>query len=95
MKIYIAGKISEDNFKKVKEKFKTAEYTLKKLGYEPVNPLNFTYPTIEWSIAMKIVLPKMLECNAIYFLQDWRDSEGARIEHYLAEKLKMKILYQS
>lgn len=33
-------------------------------------------------------------CDAIYLLSNWRDSEGAKTEKELAEKIGLKILYQ-
>ena len=36
----------------------------------------------------------LLQCNAIYMLQGWEDSKGARIEHYIATEIGMPIMYE-
>lgn len=92
MRIYIAGKITgieEESFLK----FKRAETILKNMGYEPVNPLvENTNDT--WENYMKIGITKLLTCDGIYMLSNWSDSKGAKIEHNLAEILKLKIIYE-
>lgn len=42
---------------------------------------------------MRIGLKKLLDCNEIHMLPDWKDSNGAKIEYKLAVDLKMKIVY--
>ena len=36
----------------------------------------------------------MMECDTIYLLDGWSASKGATIEHDLAWKLNMTILYE-
>jgi hypothetical protein len=78
--------------------------TLKKKGlYLVCENLKITYgliinediiPNGTWEDYMKEDIREMLLCDEIHFLDDWRYSTGAKIEHDLAEKMKMKIVYQ-
>ncbi|WP_448826943.1 DUF4406 domain-containing protein [Capnocytophaga bilenii] len=36
----------------------------------------------------------LLQCKAIYMLQGWQESKGARIEHYIATEIGMPIMYE-
>lgn len=36
----------------------------------------------------------LLQCKAIYMLQGWKDSKGARIEHYIATEIGIPITYE-
>lgn len=102
MKIYISGKITNDeNFK---EKFKNAVHFLidnkeklfpdeRELTY--FNPAEVSLPeTATWEDYMRYDIKILTDCKAIFMLKDWQESEGAKTEHYLAKKLKMKIIYQ-
>ena len=35
-----------------------------------------------------------MDCDRIYMLEGWEDSEGAKIEHMLAKELRMPCLYE-
>jgi Domain of unknown function (DUF4406) len=48
-----------------------------------------------WEHYMKNDIPVMLTCDEVHFLPDWVDSKGAKLEHYIAEYLNMKIIYVS
>lgn len=92
MRIYIAGKITGIENEAVL-KFKRAETILKGMGYEPVNPL-IENTTDTWENYMKLGISKLLTCDGIYMLSNWMNSKGAKIEHNLAEILKLKIIYE-
>lgn len=80
-------------------------YTLKDDFYQTVNgTVGFTHGFMinselikagkdDWQTYMKNDLRKMLECDEIHFLPDWKDSRGASIEHLICSKLDMKIVY--
>lgn len=36
----------------------------------------------------------MKRCDAVYFLSNWQDSEGAKVEYNLAQNLGMEIIYE-
>lgn len=46
-----------------------------------------------WSDFLKRDLKALLDCTHIVMLPGWDDSEGARLEHYVAWKLGLEIEY--
>ena len=101
MKIYIAGKISgiED---KAFELFENAEKKLlseadgflsKKL--QVVNPMKLPHNHDRtWEAYMKECIKALVECEAVYLLNNWKESRGAKIEVSLAESLNLRIIKQ-
>lgn len=95
MKIYISGKISGTDLTETRKRFAAVAKATKILGYEPVNPLeNGLSEHDSWEAHMLKDIIDLLQCNAIYMLQGWEDSKGARIEHYIATKIGMPIMYE-
>lgn len=94
-KIYISGPISGLPLETVCNNFTNAEVQLSEQGYEVVNPLNNGLPTNAiWEEHMRADLKLLLDCDAIYMLEGWEKSRGARIEYALAVDLKMDVQYQ-
>lgn len=89
MKVYISGKITGDAG--YKQKFKNAQNILESAGFEIFNPAEQEEPGKSWDWYMKRDIKELMDCDAIYLLKDWEDSEGARLEYYIAQKLEMKI----
>lgn len=95
MKIYISGKISGIDITETRKRFAAAAKVTKKLGYEPVNPFeNGLTEHDTWKAHMLKDIADLLQCKAIYMLQGWQDSKGARIEHYIATEIGMPIMYE-
>lgn len=95
MKIYISGKISGTDLTKTRKRFAAVAKVTKRLGYEPVNPLeNGLSEHDSWEAHMLKDIADLLQCKAIYMLQGWQDSKGACIEHYIATKIGMHIMYE-
>ena len=95
MKIYISGKISGTDLTETRKRFAAVAEATKRLGYEPVNPLeNGLTEHDSWEAHMLKDIADLLRCNAIYMLQGWEESKGARIEHYIATKKRMPIMYE-
>lgn len=79
-----------------------AEEKLELLGYEVVNPYKFgehlkkeyakenKVPNYENYMRGDIEL--LINCDAIYLLENWGTSKGARLEKKIAEVLKMQIM---
>lgn len=92
LKIYIAGKISGD--KNYKKKFKKAERVLKKKGHSVMNPAWLVeYKAFSWTDYMIVSEAMQRRCEAVLFLPDWKQSNGARIEHNRAKDEGQKIFY--
>jgi hypothetical protein len=95
MKIYISGKISGTNLTETRKRFAAVAKAMKRIGVEPVNPLeNGLSEHDSWEAHMLKDIADLLQCKAIYMLQGWQDSKGARIEYYIATKIGMPIMYE-
>lgn len=93
---YISGKITGNP--DYKKNFAAAEKQLIASGCresEIFNPARVTLPlSATWKDYMRHDLKILLECNEVYMLRDWQDSEGARLEHFIAKKLGYQVTYQ-
>ena len=91
-KIYISGKITDNpNYK---AEFEAAELALKIAGFQPVNPAEeHLSDGATRADYMRHDLKLLCDCDAIYMLNGWRESAGAKIEHKLARDLGMEIIY--
>ena len=95
MKIYISGKISGTDLTETRKRFAAVAKATKRLGYEPVNPLeNGLSEHDTWKAHMLKDIADLLQCKAIYMLQGWEESKGARIERYIAIEIGMHIMYE-
>ena len=94
MKIYISGKISGLPTDQVTAKFQQAEQQIQAFGHEPVNPINNGLGSeASWNEHLVADVALLLECDAIYFLPDWVESRGARIEAKIAQEYGLEILH--
>lgn len=91
-KVYIAGKVTGENYKDCVTKFNTRAEILRKQGYEVINPIEIVPASADWKTAMKICINALLECDAYYMIPDWRYSRGAKIELNLALALGLQNL---
>ncbi len=97
MRIYLSGAISKIPYEEAFELFEHAERIIENFGHEPVNPMKSAgeYPGKPWSEYMAEDIMILDACDAIFMLQNWRDSDGARIEHYIAAVRGKQIFYQA
>ena len=92
MKIYLAGKITgNENFV---EEFKKAELTLKEAGHVVINP-SLLPVGFEHSEYMKVCLPMVGICDAIYLLNGWESSRGANMEKDYAESWGKLVIFEA
>ena len=95
MKIYLSGKISGTDLDYVRRLFDKVANTLRALGHEVTNPLcNGLSETAPWEEHMAKDIIDLLQCEGIYMLQGWEDSQGARIEHAVAKEIGLKVMYE-
>ena len=82
MKVYIAGKIT--GLENYQQKFRAAQDRLEARGYSVMNPavlpLGFDYEDY-----MRICFAMIDVCDAVYMLDNWRDSPGAIREYEYAK----------
>ena len=89
MKVYISGKITGNpNYQ---EQFAEAEKRLIQKGYTVINPAKkndgFTYKEY-----IDLGLNELMHCDAIYLLEGWDSSFGARLEYIYALTVDLKII---
>ena len=95
-KIYISGKISGLPIESVVDKFaRNAEFLMVK-GFEPVNPIDVSpyHVSKTWEDYMRDDISALMKCDAIYMLNDWGQSRGARIEYVIAKELGLEIIFE-
>lgn len=98
--IFISGKISNPNPEIKKQniqKFFDKEEELSKLGFMTYNParLEGSHKNYEWYLAKTVHALYTKKITGVYFLKGWEDSYGARLEHEIALKLELEIIYES
>lgn len=91
MKLYIAGPMTglpDYNF----PAFHAAAANLRGKGHEVVNPAELPAPDDPtWSNYMRGALRVMLTCEAVVFLPGWMQSNGARLERMVADRLRIPV----
>lgn len=96
MKIYIAGKITGLPADTAFRNFDRAEKKLKDEGHMVINPMRMYEYDLEhhryMAIARNILCDEGTE--AVYMLDNWRDSPGAMEEHDMAEQIGLPIYYE-
>lgn len=95
MKVYISGKITGKPLDLAVKEFRAVSMHLH--GYsgitEVVNPMK-EVPYVEgkiWEDYMKDDIKLLLDCDAIWMMNDWKDSKGARFEYLIAKKIGLSI----
>jgi hypothetical protein len=95
-KIYIAGPITGHDLAERKREFDFTSTLLELDGYEVINPMSLPHDHDKsWESYMRECIKTLVLCDAIYLMQNWELSEGARLEFTIASKLKMKIINSS
>lgn len=94
--VYISGKITGLSRDTYLAKFKTAEQLLFSMGHTPVNPaaVNDRLPVVPYSAYIEMSITMLRQCNAIYMLADWTESQGAAMELKIAQALGLTVMYE-
>jgi hypothetical protein len=96
-RVYIAGKITGNNDYAIL--FEEAENHLKSKGYKlisnPVKVCSHLQPHIHtWEQYMITCIEELFKCKIIFMLKNWRESKGASIEHDIAKRMGLAVIYQ-
>lgn len=103
VKIFISGKITGEPISECRWKFYRARSEVRRMEIftstekaTTVDPLDL--PGIVFGIshqeAMEICMKELESCTHIFMLRDWKESNGATMEHQKAKELGIKIIYQ-
>lgn len=90
MNIYISGNYEADN---AKERYSEAESFLEGRKLSPFNPFHNACLASKWLPIRNFYA--LLGSDGIFMLSDWMESKRAKIEHYVAKEMGLKILYES
>ena len=87
-------KAVQENKMDVSQVLEQVYVALTEKGYNPVNPMRINPPikNKSWKDYMIDDLRLLFDCEAIYLIDNWQMSKGARIEYYIAKKLGMSII---
>tara|TARA_R110000796_G_C14381232_1_gene415256 strand:- start:29 stop:316 length:288 start_codon:yes stop_codon:yes gene_type:complete len=92
--IYISGRITGIE-NQAPFLFKAAERELIEQGWEVINPLTINHAeNSEWIDYMRTDIKALVDCDAIFMLSNYTQSNGAIIELAIANMLKFKVIFQ-
>lgn len=106
IRIYISGRIGGDAIDaETRDKFHKAELHLRSLGFEVINPTeDYTQGLIRgyacqldvpfYTAALLYDLQDIASCEAVYFLNDWYRSPGARVEFAFAMATGKQLYFE-
>lgn len=92
--VYIAGPVTGKP-EKNKPAFDLMEWTLRRTGHTEIeNPMVNETPGVEmpWAYYMRAGIAQLLRCQSIVLLPGWEESNGAVIEHQIADWLGMTVV---
>lgn len=96
MKVYISGKITGLDYDSVVERFSEADEFLAQIGFEACNPINNGLTKDHtWEQHMVRDIAMLLPCDAIYMMDNWIESTGARCEYHVANEMGKIILHEN
>lgn len=97
MRVYIAGKITGLDPAEAERLFAEAETAIEKAGHTPLNPLKLVdqAPGRHYNEYLADALNILLkQAEAVWFLVNWQNSNGALIEQRIALQLDIPRYYQ-
>ncbi len=83
-RIYLAGRVTGLNRKRVEKTFCEAQEYFQHMGFEVINPMRIVPEGSSWGDAMRMCIHYLSFCSYIAMLPGWEKSKGARIEYQLA-----------
>ena len=95
VRVYIGGKVSGLAPEDYHAKFEAARSWLANIlgeEYEVVIPMDFCQDDWSWFRCMEVCVEELLKCDNLYLLPDWKDSQGATAEYYIARTAGIPIV---
>lgn len=96
-KIYVSGKIAGLDYKDAYGKFDSREKQLRLIGFDVVNPMKIhdcEDKGKSWEQFMVEDIAELFKCDAIYMMDNWGQSRGARVEYAIARELGFKVIFE-
>lgn len=63
-------------------------------GWHVVNPAEINAdPSAAWLPCMRADIKQLVDCDTILMLPGWEWSKGASLEHHIAQRLEMRVIY--
>ena len=90
-RVYISGKITGLSEKEWTENFEAVEKALTDAGYRVINPAKVKVD-LDYQEYLTIDIILLGRCDAIYMLDNWQDSNGAKVERATAEALNLTVI---
>lgn len=98
MRVFISGQVTGLEKSVYEKNFNDAEEYLKSLGHEVSNPIrvcSHLNPNLHtWEHYMLASIEELFKCDAIFLLNGWRESTGARIENAICTEKSIKVFMQ-
>ena len=92
-KVYIGGKMTGLTDEESQALFERAEKMLMANGYKVINPWKIKVPKY-YSGQLLRSLKELSKCDAIYLLENWLDSNGAKCEYWFARGIGIDIMFE-
>ena len=94
MNVFISGRVTGLKREEALRNFERGKTMLLQNTYDYVNPLELVPEGSDERTAMKILLPLLVECDAILLLSDSKFSQGSQVEETVAQYCKLQIFYE-
>ena len=98
-KIYIGGKVTGLPIDEVRIRFANKHRELLAAGHDPLSPVHLVeemgIQNEPWDYIMKLCIVALVNADELHLLPCWQDSRGAVLEHDIAQRLGMTIVYPS
>jgi len=93
MKAYLAGPMSGHPDLNFPAFHAWARY-LRDAGNEIINPAEVNPDHSKpWADCMRSDIAQLVTCEGIYMMPGWERSKGATLEHHIASRLEMRVVY--
>ena len=97
IKVYISGQITGLHYTDAEANFNNAsDYLTNNFDYTCINPMREIPFNKDWGWEdyMKADIKLLMDCDAIFMLNNYKNSKGATIELMIATALGLTIMYQ-
>ena len=95
MKVYICLPITGHDIEEVEARCIFAKAVLKRKGHTPVSPLDIDHSDPDfYEAVIGTDITALLCCDAVVFLEGWRESKGCTLEHAAAKIYNKLITYE-